>query len=157
MNIGRGSRNFVHHVHTIKKVNNFLSNIEFYEGLFPMERSMIDDASGGALVDKTPEATRLLISHMAANSQQFSMRHDPPPQPKKVNEVSIASLEQKFDKLTSLVQQFSLGNMQQIKVCGICSNMGHQTDMCPTLQKDYNEHVYAMGGFLVQQRKCDPY
>ena len=54
---------------------------------------MIDAASGGALVDKTPEDARLLISNMAANSQQFSMRHDPPPQPKKVNEVSIASLE----------------------------------------------------------------
>ena len=70
-----------------------------------MERSMIDVASGGALVDKTPEAARLLISNMVANSQQFSMRHDPPPQLKKVNEVSVASLEQKFDKLSSLVQQ----------------------------------------------------
>ena len=64
----------------------------FYEGLLPMERSMIDAASGGALVDKIPEVARLLISNMAANSQQFSMKHDPPPQPKKVNEVSIASL-----------------------------------------------------------------
>ena len=73
-----------------------------------MEKSMIDAASGGALVDKTPEATRLLISNMAAYSQQFSMRHDPLKQPKKVNEVSIASLEQKFDKLTSLVQQLAV-------------------------------------------------
>ena len=72
---------------------------------------MVDVASGGALVDKAPEATRLLISNMAANSQQFSMRHDPPPQPKKVNEVSITSLEQKFDKLTSLVEQLAVGNM----------------------------------------------
>ena len=107
---------------------------------------MIDAASGGALVDKTPEAARLLISNMAANSQQFSMRHDPPPQPKKVNEVSIASLEQKFDKLTSLIQQLVVGNMHQIKACGICSNMGHQIDMCPTFQEDTNEHVHAMGG-----------
>ena len=44
---------------------------------------MIDAASGGALVDKTPEAARLLISNMEANSQQFSMRHDPLPQPRK--------------------------------------------------------------------------
>ena len=99
---------------------------------------MIDVASGGALVDKTPEAARLLISNMAVNFQQFSMRHDPPPQPKKVNEVSIACLEEKFDKLTSLVQQLAVGNMNQIKACGICSNMGHQTDMCPTLQEDTN-------------------
>ena len=33
----------------------------FYEGLLPMERSMIDAASGGALVDKTLESVRLLI------------------------------------------------------------------------------------------------
>ena len=72
---------------------------------------MIDAASGGALVDKTPETARLLISNRAANFQQFSMRYDPPPQPKKVNEVSIASLEKKFDKLTSLIQQLAVGNM----------------------------------------------
>ena len=108
---------------------------------------MIDVACGGALVDKTPKAAKLLISNMVANFQQLSMRHDPPPLPKKVNEVSIASLEQKFDKLTSFVQQLAVGNMQQIKVCGICSNIGHQIDMCPTLQEDYNEHVHTMGGF----------
>ena len=44
---------------------------------------MIGATSGGALVDKTPKAAKLLISNMAANSQQFSMRHDPPPQPRK--------------------------------------------------------------------------
>ena len=85
---------------------------------------MIDAVSGGALVDKTPEDARLLISNMVANSQQFSMRHDPPPQPKKINEVSIASLEQKFDKLTFLVQQLAVGNMHHIKACGICSKHG---------------------------------
>ena len=35
---------------------------------------MIDAASGGALVDKTPEAARNLIANMAANSQQFNTR-----------------------------------------------------------------------------------
>ena len=30
----------------------------FYEGLLPTDRGMIDAASGGALVDKTPEAAR---------------------------------------------------------------------------------------------------
>ncbi|WP_265653241.1 hypothetical protein [Escherichia coli] len=34
---------------------------------------MIDAASGGALVDKTPEAARNLIANMAANSQQFKL------------------------------------------------------------------------------------
>ncbi|XP_068662924.1 uncharacterized protein [Aristolochia californica] len=45
---------------------------------------MIDATSGGALVDKIPEATRNLIANMAANSQQFSTRLDLPS--KNVNE-----------------------------------------------------------------------
>ncbi|XP_052303389.1 uncharacterized protein LOC112324338 isoform X2 [Populus trichocarpa] len=48
----------------------------FYEGLMPTDRSIIDAASGGALVEKTPEAARQLISNMAANSKQFGMRGD---------------------------------------------------------------------------------
>ena len=63
----------------------------FYEGLLPTDRSMIDAASGGALVDKTPKAVRNLIANMAANSQQFGTRLDPPS--KHVNEVNISSLE----------------------------------------------------------------
>ncbi|RDY00607.1 hypothetical protein CR513_16194, partial [Mucuna pruriens] len=41
----------------------------FYEGLSLMDRSMIDAASGGALMDKTPAAARHLISNMASNTQ----------------------------------------------------------------------------------------
>jgi hypothetical protein len=47
---------------------------------------MIDAASGGALVDKTPKAARNLIANMAANSQQFGTRIDLPS--KHVNEVN---------------------------------------------------------------------
>ena len=52
---------------------------------------MIDVASGGALVDKTPQAARNLIANMAANSQQFGTRLNPPL--KHVNEANISSLE----------------------------------------------------------------
>jgi len=41
-----------------------------------MDRSMIDAASGGALVEKTHVDARDLISKMAANSQQFGIRTD---------------------------------------------------------------------------------
>ncbi|RDY11796.1 hypothetical protein CR513_03494, partial [Mucuna pruriens] len=46
----------------------------FYEGLTMMHISMFDAASGGALMDKTPIATRYLISNMASNTQQFGIR-----------------------------------------------------------------------------------
>ena len=48
----------------------------FYEGLMPTDRSIIDAASGGALVDKTLKAARQLISNMATNSKQFGTRED---------------------------------------------------------------------------------
>ena len=79
---------------------------------------MIDAASGGALVDKTPEAARNLIANMVDNSQQFGTRLDP--LSKHVNEVNISFLEQKIMSLTSLVCQM-VGNMQMVKTCGICS------------------------------------
>ena len=40
---------------------------------------MIDAASGGALIDKTPMEARTLIANMAANSQQFGDRRETPP------------------------------------------------------------------------------
>ncbi|XP_059431555.1 uncharacterized protein LOC132165068 [Corylus avellana] len=128
----------------------------FYEGLLPTDRSMIDAASGGALVDKTPEAARNLIANMAANSQQFGTRLDLPS--KHVNEVNISSLEQQIANLTSLVHQMAVGNIQTVKACGICSVVGHPTDKCPTLQEEPIEQVNAAGGFPGQpQRKYDPY
>jgi len=128
----------------------------FYEGLLPTDRSMIDAASGGALVDKTPEAARNLIANMAANSQQFGTRLDRPSQ--HVNEVNISSLEQQIAGLTSLVRQMAVGNVQTAKVCGICSIAGHSTDMCPTLQEEPIEQVNVADGFPGQpQRKYDPY
>ncbi|XP_031262239.1 uncharacterized protein LOC116120427 [Pistacia vera] len=126
-----------------------------YEGLLPMERNMIDAASGCALVDKTPEAAKQLISNMAANSQQFGTRHDAPP--KRVNEVSTSSIEQQLSDLTSLVRQLAVGNAQQVNACGICSTMGHQTDMCPTLQEEGTEQVNAVGNFFGPLRQHDPY
>ncbi|XP_031116495.1 uncharacterized protein LOC116020153 [Ipomoea triloba] len=117
---------------------------------------MMDAASGGAIVNKTPREARDLISIMAANSQQFGCRQDTPS--RRVNEVNISSLENKVSHLTTLVQQLALGGTHQVKACGICAATGHQTDMCPTLQYDSCEQANAIGGFPGQpQRNYDPY
>ncbi|XP_024047937.1 uncharacterized protein LOC112101497, partial [Citrus clementina] len=101
----------------------------FYEGLSLMDRSMIDAASGGVLVNKTPTQARELISNMAANAQQFGSRQDA-----------------------------TLRNVNEVKTCGICYNMGHSTDMCPTLQEEPIEQANAVGGFPgMPQRRYDPY
>jgi hypothetical protein len=90
----------------------------------PTDCSIIDVASGGALIDKTPEAARQLISNMATNSKQFGTRGDFPS--KRVNEADISNLENKVNDLTSLVHSLACGNVQQVKVCSICSLQGQQ-------------------------------
>ncbi|MCI85120.1 hypothetical protein A2U01_0106399, partial [Trifolium medium] len=70
-----------------------------------MDRSMVDAASGGALVDKTPDVARNLIENMAANAQQFGARVEG--QTRVVNEVqtSLADqqrVENRLEELTSL-------------------------------------------------------
>ncbi|XP_062114663.1 uncharacterized protein LOC133825777 [Humulus lupulus] len=131
----------------------------FYEGLLPLDRSMIDAASGGALVDKTPATARSLISNMAANSQQFGIRQDPVPPPKSANEVSTSNanqLGQQLAQLTAVVQQLALG--QQVRPCGICQLVGHSTDACPTLFEVSTEEANAVGGFPGQPRpRYNPY
>ncbi|RDY07570.1 hypothetical protein CR513_08320, partial [Mucuna pruriens] len=126
----------------------------FYEGLSMMDRSMIDTASGGALIDKMPVAARNLISNMASNTQQFGIRG--PSQAQIVNEIGAASnqrLENQLTKLTSLVRQLVVGQHQPIiaaKVCGICTSMKHPTELCSTLQEtesDQPENVGAIGGY----------
>ncbi|KAH9667427.1 hypothetical protein KPL70_021040 [Citrus sinensis] len=131
-------------------------SITMWNGLSLMDRRMIDAASGGMLVNKTPTQGRELISNMAANTQQFGSRQDPTS--RKVNEVNISSVEQRLYKLTSLVEKFVVGNVQQVKTCGICYNIGHSTDMCPTLQEEPIEQANAVGGFPgMPQRRYDPY
>jgi hypothetical protein len=123
----------------------------------PTDHSIIEAGSGEALVDKTLEAARQLISNMAANSKQFGTRGDF--SNKQVNEVSISNLENKVNDFTFLVRSLACGNVQQVKVCSICSLQEHTLDICPIMQKDYIEQVHAVdGGFNRQpQRKYDPF
>ncbi|XP_070660539.1 uncharacterized protein [Malus domestica] len=43
----------------------------FYEGLLLIERQMLDSLAGGALVDKTLVAAKILIANRALNAQQY--------------------------------------------------------------------------------------
>ncbi|RDY14636.1 hypothetical protein CR513_00288, partial [Mucuna pruriens] len=103
----------------------------FYEGLMMMDRNMIDPTSDGALMDKTPTATRNLISNMASNTQQFGARG--------VNEatdIDSQRLENKIIELTSLARQLVIGQHHMnllAKVCAICTFAEHPTNVCPIL------------------------
>ncbi|XP_027171423.1 uncharacterized protein LOC113770988 [Coffea eugenioides] len=112
-------------------------SITTWDQLKKKDRSIIDAASGGALVNKTPQEARELIEGMAENSQQFSSREDIPI--RKVNEVETSSMQQQLTELTSFVRQLAVGNASQARVCGICTGMGHSADMCPMLQEETAE------------------
>ncbi|GJY99792.1 hypothetical protein Tco_0517222 [Tanacetum coccineum] len=114
------------------------------EVILTMDRNMIDVASEGALVHKTPTEARTLISNMAANSKQFSTRQEW--LTKSVSEVKT-SYDQRLDNLTSLVEKLVMGNTQQVKACGICSVVGHPTDMCSIIQYGSPEKMNVVGGF----------
>ncbi|KAM2779297.1 hypothetical protein COP1_014582 [Malus domestica] len=90
----------------------------FYEGLLPIKRQMLDALVGGALVDKTPVAAKILIANQALNAQQYEdvRQRDTPRQ--QVNEVVEGS---KMQGITP-------------NVCGVCSMQGHLNDQCRRIE-----------------------
>ncbi|XP_050142227.1 uncharacterized protein LOC126618186 [Malus sylvestris] len=116
---------------------------------------LVASSSGGAFMDKTPINAKALLKNIAGNTRQFGRRDELPF--KKVNEVSAnSSIELQLANLTNLVQQVIVAPKQ---VCGVCSKMGHATDMCPSLMDQGGlEQANALGGFQGQQRqKYYPY
>jgi hypothetical protein len=109
--------------------------------LLPMDRNIMDAASGGALVDKTPTNAINLIENMSINSLQFTTRRNSAVVlAKGVNEIQSTSnknLKNRLDELTALVKKkkMTAGQTQTTRVCGICTSPEHPTDACPTLQE----------------------
>ena len=110
---------------------------------------MIDAASGGALVDKTPQEARNLLANMAGNTQSFFTRQE---NVKKFDKSNYSSVEQQLSTLTNIVDKLVQNNLTtQVKSCGICLNYGHVTDACPTFRlrvKTRSHRSYKIVGFL---------
>ncbi|CAN6718919.1 unnamed protein product [Malus baccata var. baccata] len=135
----------------------------FYEGLLPLERQMLDASAGGgggALVDKTPMAAKVLIANRALNAQQYEgvgQRGLPRHQ---VHEVSSTfDLHSQLANLTSIVSQMAEGmKMQGPVVCGVCSFQGHVSEKCPQLIENGGwESANAIGFQSQNQSRHDPY
>ncbi|KAM2657877.1 hypothetical protein EV1_013197 [Malus domestica] len=132
----------------------------FYEGLLPLERQMLDASAGGALVDKTPMAAKILISNRALNAQQYEGVGQRGPPRHQVHEVSTTSdLHSQLANLTSLVSQMAEGmKMQGPIVCGVCSIQGHVSEKCPQLIENGGwENAHAIGFQGHNQPRNDPY
>ncbi|XP_050113837.1 uncharacterized protein LOC126592126 [Malus sylvestris] len=132
----------------------------FYEGLLPMERQMLDASAGGALVDKTPGAAKVLIANRAHNAQQYEgVGQRDPPRPQ-VNEVSsMPEIQSQLANLTSIVSQLAEGmKIHGPSVCGVCSMQGHANDQCPQLIENGGwEAANAVGFGNQNQPRHDPY
>ena len=111
----------------------------FYEGLLPLERQRLDALAGGALVDKTPVAAKILIANRALNAQQYEgVGQREPTHQSQVNEVSaISELNSKspvaekilIANLFVLLSQVVEGSkVQSATACGVCSMQGHPID-----------------------------
>ena len=101
-------------------------------------------------MNKTPREVWELIEGIAENSQQFGTREDVPT--RKMNEMETSSIQLQLTELTSFVRQLAVGNASQAKVCGICTAMGHSTEMCLMIQEESAEQV-NMAGHVPASRK----
>ncbi|CAN6711744.1 unnamed protein product [Malus baccata var. baccata] len=132
----------------------------FYEGLLPLERQMLDASAGGALVDKTPMAAKILIANRALNAQQYEGVGQRGPPRQQVYEVSSTSdIHSQLANLTSIVSQMAEGmRMQGPMVCGVCSIQGHASEKCPQLIENGGwESANAIGFQGQNQPRNDPY
>ncbi|CAN6684420.1 unnamed protein product [Malus baccata var. baccata] len=132
----------------------------FYEGLLPLERQMLDASAGGALVDKTPMAAKVLIANRALNAQQYEGVGQRGPPRHQVHEVSSTSdIHSQLANLTSIVSQMAEGmKIQGPVVCGVCSIQGHVSEKCPQLIENGGwESANAIGFQGQNQSRHDPY
>ncbi|KAM1404659.1 hypothetical protein ACFX2I_013122 [Malus domestica] len=133
----------------------------FYEGLLPIERQMLDASAGGALVDKTPTAAKMLIANRALNAQQYEgVGQRSMPRQHHVNEVSaITELQNQMANLTTLLSQVVEDpKFKPVASCGVCSMPNHYTDKCPQLIENGGwETLNAVGYGNQYQSRGDPF
>ncbi|CAN6700794.1 unnamed protein product [Malus baccata var. baccata] len=132
----------------------------FYEGLLPLERQMLDASAGGALVDKTPMAAKVLIAKRALNAQQYEGVGQRGPPRHQVHEVSSTfDIHSQLANLTSIVSQMAEGmKIQGPVVCGVCSIQGHASEKCAQLIENGGwESANAIGFQSQNQPRHDPY
>ncbi|CAN6579468.1 unnamed protein product [Malus baccata var. baccata] len=132
----------------------------FYEGLLPLERQMLDASAGGALVDKTPMAAKILIANRVLNAQQYEGVGQRGPPRQQVHEVSSTSnIQSQLANLTSIVSQMAEGmKIQGPMVCSVCSIQGHASEKCPQLIENGGwESANAIRFQSQNQQRHDPY
>ncbi|KAK9756166.1 hypothetical protein RND81_01G078100 [Saponaria officinalis] len=132
------------------QISNELLIQYFYDGLCLKDKSIIDAASGGVLMNKTATEAKQLIDNMALNSQQYSSRDD-------IRGVSGIDLSGIKSELQENSQQ--IANLTTL-MSKLVSNNSHVMNVSHTPNENslIAEDVSAMNGFSNSyQRKHDPF
>jgi hypothetical protein len=103
----------------------------FYEGLNDSNKSLVDSACGGVLMEKNSEEAKELFETLSENSQQFSSRGRQGLKRKGVYEVNdsngvqtqMAPLERKLDMLVKVMTTHNISFIQQIAQVEVCAGM----------------------------------
>ncbi|XP_023772380.2 uncharacterized protein LOC111921039 [Lactuca sativa] len=122
----------------------------FIEGMTPWEIRLLNASSGGSLTDKTPTEIRDLIKNMAEDSKHTSQDEDwYTDAPRGVKELHTPQIEAQLSELTNVVMMLAKdkGVQSTPRPCGICTQVGHPTDMCPQLQEEEYEEANVIGGY----------
>ncbi|XP_052621239.1 uncharacterized protein LOC128127043 [Lactuca sativa] len=124
----------------------------FCEGMSSWDRRLLNASSGGSIADKTPTEIRVLIKNMAEESKHTVQEEEwYSDAPRGVKEISTPKIESQLSELTKVVMMLAKDKGVQpptVRPCGICTQVGHPTDMCPQLQEEDYEEAKAMKGFL---------
>ena len=95
-----------------------ISFLYFYNGLLNDEVRMVNAASGGSFLRKTPTAARELLEELAEGSRQFSRRENP--RKTSLEDSSSNTKVHKLEALASMMRDFMVKNKtQQVKACGM--------------------------------------
>ncbi|CAN6554937.1 unnamed protein product [Malus baccata var. baccata] len=109
---------------------------------------MLDASAGGALVDKTPMAAKILISNLALNTQQYEGVGQRGPPRHQVHEVSSTSnLHSQLANLTSLVSQMAEGMKMQGPIEDQAKAMQNQDKRVDQLEKQIGQIAEFVGKF----------
>jgi hypothetical protein len=112
----------------------------FYEGLDNSNKSLVESACGGVLMEKSSEEAIELFETLSENSPQFSSRGRQGPKRKGMYEVNInngvqnhmATMERKLDMLVKAMTSqniFPIRQIAQVEVYAICFHSDHTTEL----------------------------
>ena len=124
-----------------------------YYGLLDQVRFLFEAACGGSFLDKTLEQAMKVFNEMSEETRQLGWSLSA----RWVHVVNSFNLSTEISELKEMVKRLALKDtLKQLKLCSICGNPLHPTDMCPKLKKE-NLEINALGNYVPPCPRVFPY